>query len=37
MPLVTYDLAPLTIESVAAFPMTSTGTIAKVELRRARE
>jgi acyl-coenzyme A synthetase/AMP-(fatty) acid ligase len=34
VPLVTYDLAPLTIKSVAAFPMTPTGKIAKVELRQ---
>jgi len=34
MPLVTYDLAPLTIKSVAAFPMTPTGKIAKAELRQ---
>jgi acyl-coenzyme A synthetase/AMP-(fatty) acid ligase len=34
VPLVTYDLAPLTIKSVAAFPMTPTGKIAKAELRQ---
>jgi long-chain acyl-CoA synthetase len=33
-PLVPYDLAPLTIKSVAAFPMTPTGKIAKAELRQ---
>ena len=32
-PLVPYDLAPLTIRSIAAFPMTPTGKIAKAELR----
>ena len=34
MPLVTYDLSPLTIKSVEAFPMTPTGKIAKAELRQ---
>jgi acyl-coenzyme A synthetase/AMP-(fatty) acid ligase len=33
-PLVPYDLASLTIKSVAAFPMTPTGKIAKAELRQ---
>jgi acyl-coenzyme A synthetase/AMP-(fatty) acid ligase len=33
-PLVTYDLAPLKIKTVAAFPMTPTGKIAKAELRQ---
>ena len=33
-PLVSYDLTPLTIKSVAAFPMTPTGKIAKAELRQ---
>lgn len=33
-PIVTYDLAPLTIKSVASFPMTPTGKIAKAELRQ---
>jgi long-chain acyl-CoA synthetase len=28
-----YDLAPLTLKSLSAFPMTPTGTIAKAELR----
>jgi acyl-coenzyme A synthetase/AMP-(fatty) acid ligase len=32
-PLVSYDLAPLTIKSLPAFPMTPTGKIAKAELR----
>jgi len=34
VPLVTYDLTPLTIKSVEAFPMTPTGKIAKAELRQ---
>jgi long-chain acyl-CoA synthetase len=34
VPLVTYDLSPLTIKSVEAFPMTPTGKIAKAELRQ---
>jgi len=33
-PLVPYDLTPLTIKSVASFPMTPTGKIAKAELRQ---
>jgi long-chain acyl-CoA synthetase len=33
-PLVLYDLTPLTIKSVASFPMTPTGKIAKAELRQ---
>jgi acyl-coenzyme A synthetase/AMP-(fatty) acid ligase len=33
-PLVPYDLAPLTIQSLPSFPMTPTGKIAKAELRR---
>ncbi len=33
-PLVPYDLAPLTIKSLPAFPMTPTGKIAKAELRQ---
>jgi long-chain acyl-CoA synthetase len=28
-----YDLAPLTLQSLSAFPMTPTGKIAKAELR----
>lgn len=32
-PLVSYDLMPLTLRSVPAFPMTPTGKIAKAELR----
>lgn len=32
-PLVPYDLAPMTVKSLAAFPMTPTGKIAKAELR----
>jgi acyl-coenzyme A synthetase/AMP-(fatty) acid ligase len=32
-PLVSYDLAPLTVKSLAAFPMTPTGKIAKADLR----
>ena len=33
-PLVTYDLAPLAIRSLDAFPMTPTGKIAKADLRQ---
>jgi long-chain acyl-CoA synthetase len=33
MPLVSYDLTPLTIKILPAFPMTPTGKIAKAELR----
>jgi acyl-coenzyme A synthetase/AMP-(fatty) acid ligase len=33
-PLVPYDLTPMTIKSLAAFPMTPTGKIAKAELRQ---
>jgi acyl-CoA synthetase (AMP-forming)/AMP-acid ligase II len=32
-PLVPYDLAPLTVKSLPAFPMTPTGKIAKADLR----
>jgi long-chain acyl-CoA synthetase len=33
-PLVSYDLSPLTIKTLPAFPMTPTGKIAKAELRQ---
>jgi acyl-CoA synthetase (AMP-forming)/AMP-acid ligase II len=33
MPLVPYDLGPLTVKSLDAFPMTPTGKIAKADLR----
>ena len=33
-PLVPYDLAPLTVKSLPAFPMTPTGKIAKADLRQ---
>ena len=33
-PLVTYDLTPLAIRSLDAFPMTPTGKIAKADLRQ---
>ena len=33
-PLVAYDLAPLTIRRIDAFPMTPTGKIAKANLRQ---
>jgi long-chain acyl-CoA synthetase len=32
-PLVPYDLAPLTVKRLPAFPMTPTGKIAKADLR----
>jgi len=34
VPLVTYDLTPLTIQNVEAFPTMPTGKIAKAELRQ---
>ena len=33
-PLVPYDLAPLEVRSLDAFPLTPTGKIAKAELRQ---
>jgi long-chain acyl-CoA synthetase len=33
-PLVPYDLTAMTVRSLAAFPMTPTGKIAKAQLRQ---